>query len=37
MENSYIDYSHKSIQMKNITKVILKRIDNQVLGGDSNA
>ena len=30
-------YDLSDEQMKNITKVILKRIDNQVLGGDSNA
>ena len=30
-------YDLSDDQMKNITKVILKRIDNQVLGGDSNA
>ena len=30
-------YNLSDEQMKNITKVILKRIDNQVLGGDSNA
>ena len=30
-------YDLSDEQMKNITKVILKRIDNQVLGGDSSA
>ena len=30
-------YDLSDEQMKNITKVILKRMDNQVLGGDSNA
>lgn len=30
-------YNLSDEQMKNITKVILKRIDNQVLGGGSNA
>ncbi|MGN0993301.1 MAG: hypothetical protein ACI4PE_05225 [Bacilli bacterium] len=30
-------YNLSDEQMKKITKVILKRIDNQVLGGDSNA
>ena len=30
-------YDLSDEQMRNITKVILKRIDNQVLGGDSNA
>lgn len=37
VNTSFKVYDLSDEQMKNITKVILKRIDNQVLGGDSSA